>query len=96
MKDQKNNNPENEHKGKAPLSERVPDQLQDPNEAEKLENNHRIPNADPPKNEHQRGGFGIRIGGQQGYGTDSANGVTSLSTNEPDSEEDINRERVEE
>ena len=94
MKDQKDNNPENEDK--APLSARVPDQLQDPTEAERLENEHRIPNADPPKNEHQRGGFGIRMGGQEGYGSDSANGVTSLSTNEPDSDEDINRGRVEE
>ena len=87
---------DNQNEEKVPLSARVPDQLQDPNAAETLENQHKIPNADPPKNEHQRGGFGVRMGGQQGYGSDSANGMTALSTNEPDSEEDINRERVEE
>ena len=96
MKDQKDNHNEEQHEEKVPLSARVPDQLQDPDLAEQMENEHRIPNADPPKNEHQRGGFGIRMGGQQGFGTDSSEGSTSLSTNEPDSDEDINRDQVEE
>lgn len=48
---------------------------------------HIIPGADPPKNEHARGGFGDRDG-RNGYGTDSANGSTSLSLNEDT--EDVN------
>ncbi|WP_276498443.1 hypothetical protein [Pontibacter litorisediminis] len=32
---------------------------------------HIIPGADPPKNEHQRGGFGNRDG-KEGYGSDTA------------------------
>ena len=70
--------------------------LQNPEQAERMENEHIIPNANPPKNEHQRGGFGVRMGGQQGFGTDSSDGVTSLSTNEPDSQDDMNHRRVEE
>lgn len=46
---------------------------------------HIIPNANPPKNEHARGGFGDRDG-RNGYGTDSPNGSTALSMNE-DSED---------
>ncbi len=42
---------------------------------------HIIPGADPPKNEHARGGFGDRDG-RNGYGTDSPNGSTALSLNE--------------
>jgi len=68
--------------------------IQDPNQAEQLENEHIIPGANPPKNEHQRGGFGVRMGGQQGYGSDSANGVTALSTNEPDDASDTNRATI--
>ncbi|MDQ4139807.1 MAG: hypothetical protein M3142_04715 [Bacteroidota bacterium] len=48
---------------------------------------HIIPGADPPKNEHARGGFGDRDG-RNGYGTDSPNGSTSLSLNEDT--EDVN------
>ena len=40
----------------------------------------RIPNADPPKNEEARGGFGNRDG-KQGFGTTSGDGETSLAMN---------------
>lgn len=39
-----------------------------------------IPGADPPKNADARGGFGNREG-KQGYGTDSADGITAVSMN---------------
>jgi hypothetical protein len=42
---------------------------------------HIIPNADPPKNEAARGGFGNRDG-KEGFGTDSGSGNTSISVNE--------------
>ncbi|WP_155800977.1 hypothetical protein [Pontibacter sp. BAB1700] len=35
---------------------------------------HIIPGADPPKNEHQRGGFGNRDG-KEGFGSDTASEV---------------------
>jgi hypothetical protein len=41
----------------------------------------RIPNADPPKNEKARGGFGNREG-KEGYGTDSGEGITAISVNQ--------------
>lgn len=47
---------------------------------EEMNAGHIIPNADPPKNEHARGGFGDRDG-RNGYGTDSPNGDTALSMN---------------
>jgi hypothetical protein len=47
---------------------------------EEMEAGHHIPNADPPKNEEQRGGFGNRDG-KEGFGTDSANGDTAISVN---------------
>lgn len=43
---------------------------------------HIIPGADPPKNEEARGGYGDRMGGPQGYGTDSSGGITAVSVNE--------------
>ncbi|GAB3230781.1 hypothetical protein GCM10027346_16700 [Hymenobacter seoulensis] len=48
---------------------------------QELSAGHIIPGADPPKNEAARGGFGNRDG-KEGYGTDSENGITSLSVNE--------------
>lgn len=54
---------------------------------EEMSAGHIIPGANPPKNEHQRGGFGDRDG-RNGYGTDSANGSTALSMNEDT--EDVN------
>jgi hypothetical protein len=50
---------------------------------------HIIPGADPPKNEAARGGFGDRMGGPQGYGTDSSGGITAVSVNE--NADDTNR-----
>jgi hypothetical protein len=47
---------------------------------EEMEAGHRIPNADPPKNEAARGGFGNRDG-KEGYGTDSEDGITAVSVN---------------
>ena len=47
---------------------------------EEMEAGHHIPNADPPKNEEARGGFGNRDG-KEGFGTDSANGDTAISVN---------------
>ena len=40
----------------------------------------RIPNADPPKNEQARGGFGNRDG-KEGFGTDSSEGITAVAMN---------------
>jgi hypothetical protein len=45
-----------------------------------MQDGHRLPNADPPKNEAARGGFGNRDG-KQGYGTDSEDGLTAVSVN---------------
>ncbi|MGI4870710.1 MAG: hypothetical protein ACRYFX_05960 [Janthinobacterium lividum] len=39
-----------------------------------------IPNADPPKNEKARGGFGNRDG-KEGFGTDSSEGITAVAMN---------------
>ncbi len=46
-----------------------------------MEAGHLVPGADPPKNEQARGGFGDRDG-KTGYGTDSGEGSTAVSTNE--------------
>ena len=48
---------------------------------EEMEAGHRIPNADPPKNEAARGGFGNRDG-KEGFGSDTAGGETALGVNE--------------
>ncbi|MCC3156129.1 hypothetical protein LJ737_02715 [Hymenobacter sp. 15J16-1T3B] len=48
---------------------------------EELQAGHIIPGADPPKNEAARGGFGNRDG-KQGFGTDSSDGISSVSVNE--------------
>ncbi len=48
---------------------------------EEMEAGHHIPNADPPKNDDARGGFGNREG-KQGYGSDTAGGETALGVNE--------------
>ena len=47
---------------------------------EEMEAGHHIPNADPPKNEAARGGFGNRDG-KEGFGTDSEDGITAVSVN---------------
>src|SRR6478609_7201213 len=46
-----------------------------------MEAGHLVPNADPPKNEQARGGFGDRDG-KTGYGSDSGEGSTAVTTNE--------------
>lgn len=48
---------------------------------EEMQAGHIIPGADPPKNDHARGGFGDRDG-RNGFGTDTSNGVTAISLNE--------------
>ncbi|TPG64384.1 hypothetical protein [Hymenobacter nivis] len=48
---------------------------------EEMRAGHHIPNADPPKNEAARGGFGNRDG-KQGFGSDTAGGSTALGVNE--------------
>jgi len=42
---------------------------------------HLVPGADPPKNEHARGGFGDRDG-KTGFGSDSGNGPSAITVNE--------------
>jgi hypothetical protein len=46
---------------------------------------HLVPGADPPKNEHARGGFGDRDG-KTGFGSDSGEGVSAVTVND-DSDE---------
>ena len=48
---------------------------------EEMQAGHRIPNADPPRNEAARGGFGNRDG-KEGFGSDTAGGETALGVNE--------------
>jgi hypothetical protein len=54
--------------------------INDDTTEQEMQDGHRIPNADPPKNEAARGGFGNREG-KQGYGTDSEDGLTAVSVN---------------
>ena len=55
--------------------------INDDTSNEEMEAGHHIPNADPPKNEAARGGFGNREG-KEGYGSDTAGGATALGVNE--------------
>ena len=55
--------------------------INDDTSNEEMEAGHRIPNADPPKNEAARGGFGNRDG-KEGFGSDTAGGETALGVNE--------------
>ena len=48
---------------------------------EEMEAGHHIPNADPPKNEAARGGFGNRDG-KEGFGSDTSGGSTAVGVNE--------------
>lgn len=48
---------------------------------QEMQDGHHIPNADPPKNDAARGGFGNREG-KEGYGSDTAGGETALGVNE--------------
>jgi hypothetical protein len=45
--------------------------IEDDTTDEEFRAGHIIPGADPPKNEHQRGGFGNRDG-KEGFGSDTA------------------------
>ncbi|GGG39632.1 hypothetical protein [Hymenobacter glacieicola] len=56
--------------------------INDDTTEQELAAGHIIPGANPPKNEEARGGFGDRMGGPQGYGTDSSGGITAVSVNE--------------
>ncbi|MDQ2770513.1 MAG: hypothetical protein M3Y54_08440 [Bacteroidota bacterium] len=55
--------------------------INDDTSNEEMEAGHHIPNADPPKNEAARGGFGNRDG-KEGFGSDTAGGATALGVNE--------------
>ena len=48
---------------------------------EEMAAGHHIPNADPPKNEAARGGFGNRDG-KEGFGSDTSGGETAVGVNE--------------
>src|SRR5688572_24007459 len=50
-----------------------------------MEAGHLVPGADPPKNEHARGGFGDRDG-KTGFGSDSGNGSTAVTVNDDSTE----------
>ena len=55
--------------------------INDDTSNEEMEAGHHIPNADPPKNDAARGGFGNRDG-KEGFGSDTAGGETALGVNE--------------
>ena len=65
-----NKEDENSLKGQAPNNRPVRVIEDDTSELE-MRAGHIIPGADPPKNEHQRGGFGNRDG-KEGFGSDTA------------------------
>jgi len=61
---------------KTPLQGQSPEDrpirvIEDDTSEQEMRMGHIIPGADPPKNEHQRGGFGNRDG-KQGFGSDTA------------------------
>ena len=55
--------------------------INDDTSNEEMEAGHHIPNADPPKNEAARGGFGNRDG-KEGFGSDTSGGSTAVGVNE--------------
>jgi hypothetical protein len=55
--------------------------LDDNTYEEEMQAGHIIRGADPPKNEEQRGGFGNRDG-KSGFGSDSSDGPTAVTTND--------------
>lgn len=55
--------------------------INDDTSDEEMRAGHYIPNADPPKNEAARGGFGNREG-REGFGSDTAGGETALGVND--------------
>lgn len=69
-------NKENDkHAGEANHSEAAKNRpvrvIEDDTTDQEFRAGHIIPGADPPKNEHQRGGFGNRDG-KEGFGSDTA------------------------
>jgi len=76
-----NKEDKNSLKGQAPNERPVRVIEEDTSELEMREG-HIIPGADPPKNEHQRGGFGNRDG-KEGFGSDTAgNGPSAIGVND--------------
>ncbi|HEY4651155.1 MAG TPA: hypothetical protein VIG72_07060 [Pontibacter sp.] len=68
-------------KGQAPNNRPVRVIEEDTSELE-MQAGHIIPGADPPKNEHQRGGFGNRDG-KEGFGSDTAGqGPSAVGVND--------------
>ena len=55
--------------------------INDDTSNEEMAAGHHIPNADPPKNDAARGGFGNRDG-KEGFGSDTSGGATALGVNE--------------
>jgi hypothetical protein len=56
--------------------------IEDDTSKEEMSQGHIIPGANPPKNEHQRGGFGNRDG-KEGYGSDTASeGPSAIGVND--------------
>ena len=55
--------------------------INDDTSNEEMEAGHHIPNADPPKNEAARGGFGNRDG-KEGFGSDTSGGETAVGVSE--------------
>lgn len=55
--------------------------INDDTSNEEMEAGHHIPNADPPKNDAARGGFGNRDG-KEGFGSDTSGGETAVGVNE--------------
>ncbi|MFT2009725.1 hypothetical protein ACMA1I_13680 [Pontibacter sp. 13R65] len=67
--------------GKAP-HDRPVRVIEDDTSYQEMAAGHIIPNADAPKNENQRGGFGNRDG-KEGYGSDTAgNGPSAIGVND--------------
>lgn len=82
-KDKKNQQPENSGNEKpVRIIESAGEDM------EEMYAGHKVPGADPPKNEHARGGFGDRDG-KTGFGSDSGEGVSAVTVND-DSDESSN------
>lgn len=72
MEVNKDNKQQNQPKGNAESpGSRPAREIENDTSEQEMRAGHIIPGADPPKNEHQRGGFGNRDG-KEGYGSDTA------------------------
>jgi len=60
---------------------------------EEMQAGHIIPGADPPKNDHARGGFGDRDG-RNGFGTDTGDGATAISINEDTEDPNVHTDGI--